>query len=38
MKAESKDGKKRVYCKYIIRNGKRIYPKHRRCFSFLVDD
>ena len=27
---------KLVYCKYIIRNGRRIYPKKRKCFRFWV--
>jgi len=26
----------RVYCRYIVRNGKVIYPKHGSCISFLV--
>lgn len=37
-KLESENGKRRVYCAYIVRNGKRIYPKHGKCFSFLVDE
>ena len=23
-----------VFCKYVIRNGKRIYPKNGKCFHF----
>ena len=26
----------RVFCRYIVRNGKVIYPKNGQCFSFLV--
>ena len=26
----------RVFCRYIVRNGKVIYPKNGRCFTFLV--
>ena len=25
-----------VYCKYITKNGKRIFPKNGCCFRFLV--
>jgi hypothetical protein len=25
-----------VYCKYIVRNGKRIYPTRAKCFRFWV--
>lgn len=31
-------GLTRVYCRYIVKNGKRIYPKNARVFSFLVSD
>ena len=27
----------RVFCKFITKNGKRIYPKNGTCFSFLVN-
>ena len=27
-----------VYCKYITRNGHRIYPKGKKVFRFWVDD
>lgn len=33
-----KDGKIRIFCRYIVKNGKRIYPKNSRFFSFLIDD
>lgn len=25
-----------VFCRYIIRNGKKIYPKHAKFFHFFV--
>ena len=25
-----------VFCRYIVRNGKRIYPKNARLFHFFV--
>ena len=31
-------GKTRVFCAYVVRNGKRIYPKKSRYFTFLVDN
>ena len=31
-------GYRRVYTRYITRNGKRIYPKKGKVFSFLVRD
>lgn len=33
---ESKSEKRYIYCKYIIKNGKRIYPKRARVFRFEV--
>ena len=27
-----------VYCRYITKNGVRIYPKRARVFRFWVDD
>lgn len=38
MSVESQEGKTRIFCRYIVKNGKRIYPKTSRYFSFLVDD
>ncbi|MEI3097224.1 MAG: hypothetical protein V8T33_13085 [Parabacteroides distasonis] len=32
------DSKTRIFCRYIVKNGKRIYPKTSRYFSFLVSD
>lgn len=26
-----------IYCRYITKNGKRIYPKNARYFRFWVD-
>ena len=31
------EGKVRIFCKYIVKNGKRIYPKLGNVFSFLVN-
>lgn len=31
-------GKKLVFCKYIVRNGRRIYPKNGKRFCFYVDE
>lgn len=33
-----KNGKKLVFCRYIVKNGKKIYPKNSRYFCFEVDD
>ena len=30
-------GRVLIYCKYIVRNGKRIYPKNASCFRFWVE-
>ena len=30
-------GKIRIFCTHIVKNGKVIYPKNGRVFSFLVD-
>ena len=27
---------KEIFCKYIIKNGKHIYPKNGKCFHFWV--
>jgi hypothetical protein len=32
------DGYREVFCRYIVRNGKRIYPKNARFFHFFVKD
>lgn len=33
-----KTAKREVFCRYIHRNGKVIYPKNARFFHFWVDD
>jgi hypothetical protein len=25
-----------VFCRFIVKNGKRIYPKNAKCFHFFV--
>ena len=36
-KSQEESGMKRVFCRYIVRNGKVIYPpKNGQCFTFLV--
>lgn len=27
-----------IYCKYITKNGMRIYPHNAKCFRFWVED
>ena len=31
-------GKREVFCPYITKNGRRIYPRNGRVFHFWVDD
>ncbi|MDO4692611.1 MAG: hypothetical protein Q4A64_07045 [Porphyromonadaceae bacterium] len=38
MSSTTVSGKKRIFCRYIVRNGVPIYPKNGKCFSFEVDD
>lgn len=33
-----KDNKVEIYCRYITKNGKRIYPKNKKFFHFWVDE
>lgn len=35
-KSQDESGMVRVFCRYIVRNGKVIYPKNGQYFSFLV--
>lgn len=35
--AQDESGMIRIFCRYIVKNGKRIYPKRTRFFTFLVD-
>lgn len=32
---KSNDGKTEVFCRYITKNGKRIYPKRGKFFHFF---
>ncbi len=32
------DGKKEIFCRYIVKNGKKIYPKKGKFFHFWVDE
>jgi hypothetical protein len=32
------DGYREVFCRYITRKGKRIYPKNAKFFHFFVKD
>ncbi len=31
--ANSNDSEQYIYCKYIIRNGKKVYPKNAKVFK-----
>lgn len=31
-------GKKIIFPRYIIRNGKKIFPKNAKCFRFAVSE
>ena len=33
---QDENGFTRVFCRYIIKNGKKIYPKRAKFFSFIV--
>lgn len=33
---ECPEGYKEVFCRYVTRNGKRIYPKNARFFHFFI--
>ena len=35
-KTQDENGMTRVFCRYIVKNGKRIYPKRSKYFTFLV--
>ena len=35
---QKESGVVRVFCKYITKNGVRIYPKNAPVFSFVVDN
>jgi len=34
--AKDREGLVEVFCRYIVRNGKRIYPKNAKYFHFWV--
>lgn len=36
-KSKPENGKKWVYAKYIVKNGKKYYPKKAKCFVFLAN-
>lgn len=36
--ASSDNGGVEIFCRYITRNGKRIYPKRAKFFHFWVKD
>jgi hypothetical protein len=38
MKSKPKAGYREVFCRYIIRNGKIIYPKNGKVFHFFVKE
>lgn len=33
---KTEDGMIEIFCRYIMRNGKRIYPKNAKFFHFFV--
>ena len=36
MKKKKPEGYREIFCRYIIRNGKKIYPKKAKVFHFYV--
>lgn len=34
---EQNDGKVEVFCRYIVKNGKKIYPKNGKFFHFFAE-
>lgn len=38
MKFDHNEAKKEIYCRYIHRNGRIIYPKNAQFFHFWVED
>ena len=34
--SQKNEGKKEIFCKYITKNGKRIYPKNGKLFHFFI--
>jgi len=37
LKTPNADGKIEIFCRYITRKGKRIYPKKGKFFHFFID-
>lgn len=37
-KDKQNEGKREIFCRYIVRKGKRIYPKKAKFFRFWVTD
>ena len=35
-KLQPESEKREVYCKFIVKNGKTIYPKNGTCFHFFI--
>ena len=35
-KSQEGSEKREVYCRYIVKNGKTIYPKSVTCFHFFI--
>lgn len=29
-------GYKKIFCRYIVKNGVRIFPKRAKCFCFVI--
>lgn len=38
MDSTSKTGSNVIYCRFIVKNGKRIYPRKSKVFKFIVPD
>lgn len=34
----ARTGGRWIVCSYIVKNGRKIYPKNAKCFRFWVDD
>ena len=33
-----KEGQREIFCRFIVRKGKKIYPKNAKFFHFFVND
>lgn len=38
MKSTSRDGSNVIYCRFIVKNGKRIYPRKSKVFRIVIQD